>query len=93
LNTQQFTRLSWDQALKTPHSLVTKTNTQTYIGETTFTNFIHKAGLNVQKIISDPSRIAVIFSHKPAFKRHSNSTQGKSRVDHQPKTIMVLVPV
>jgi K+-transporting ATPase ATPase A chain len=93
LNPQGFGNLSPDLAFNTAVSFNTNTNWQSYVGETTMSNFSQIAGLTVHQFLSAATGIALAIAVTRAFMRSGVSQLGNFWVDLTRVTLYVLLPI
>ena len=81
LNPQSLPNISPDSAFNTGLSLVTNTNWQAYVGETTMIYLTQMLGLAVQNFLSAATGIVVVIALIRGFARRSVGTIGNAWVD------------
>lgn len=81
LNPQSLPNISPDSAFNTGLSLVTNTNWQAYVGETTMSYLTQMLGLAVQNFLSAATGIVVVIALIRGFARRSVGTIGNAWVD------------
>ncbi|MDF2117778.1 potassium-transporting ATPase subunit KdpA [Roseiarcaceae bacterium H3SJ34-1] len=92
-NPQGFDNVPPDLAFNTAISFLTNTNWQSYVGETTMSNFTQMAGLAVHNFLSAATGIALAIAVTRAFVRSSAATLGNFWVDMTRATLYILLPL
>jgi K+-transporting ATPase ATPase A chain len=93
LNPQGFAGVTPDLAFNIAVSFVTNTNWQSYVGETTMSNFSQMTGLAVQNFLSGAVGMALAVALTRGFIRSNAPTVGNFRVDVTRATLYVLLPL
>src|SRR5579883_3006419 len=85
--------VSPDLAFNTSASFDTNTNWQSYVPETTISNFVQMAGLTVHNFLSAAAGIGIAIALVRGFARHSMKTIGNFWVDLTRATLYILMPI
>ncbi len=92
-NPQGLAGLSPHLAFNTAISFTANTNWQSYVGETTMSNFSQMFGLTIHNFLSAATGIALAFALFRGFARRSSATIGNFWADMTRVTLYVLLPI